>query len=49
MRNRKFIWLSLMVIPGTFVSSCWGDLHELVIHGFEFTGFWADLTTLGLV
>jgi hypothetical protein len=49
MRNRKFIWLSLMTLPGVLMSGCWAGLHELAIHGFEFLGAWADLTTLGVV
>ncbi len=49
MRNHKFIWLSLMALPGVLMSGCWADLHQLAIHAFEFTGFFADLTTLGLI
>jgi hypothetical protein len=49
MRNRKFIWLSLITLPGVLMSGCWAGLHELAIHGFEFVDFWASLNQLGFV
>lgn len=46
--NRKYFWLTVMILPGVLMSGCWASLHNLAIHGFEFVDFFASLRTLGL-